>query len=38
MMDAHLSAIRPVVPSAAGCGDCLRIGARWFYLERCERK
>jgi CPA2 family monovalent cation:H+ antiporter-2 len=32
---AHLSSITPVVPSAPGCEDCLRIGARWNHLRVC---
>ena len=32
---AHVGEIRPVVPSAAGCEDCLRIGARWVHLRIC---
>jgi K+:H+ antiporter len=31
----HLDAIRPVLPSARGCEDCLRIGARWVHLRIC---
>ena len=32
---AHLSAIRPVTPSAPGCEDCLKIGDRWVHLRLC---
>ncbi len=32
---AHLSAIRPVTPSARGCEDCLKIGDRWLHLRLC---
>ncbi|MGH8909778.1 MAG: cation:proton antiporter [Egibacteraceae bacterium] len=32
---AHVDRIRPVAPSAAGCEDCLRIGARWNHLRVC---
>ena len=31
----HLDQIHPVRPSAAGCEDCLRIGARWVHLRVC---
>lgn len=31
----HLSEIKEVTPSAAGCEDCLRIGARWLHLRLC---
>jgi uncharacterized UBP type Zn finger protein len=31
----HLDAIRSVLPSARGCEDCLRIGARWVHLRIC---
>ena len=32
---AHLDAIAPVMPSAAGCEDCLRTGDRWIHLRIC---
>lgn len=32
---AHASAVRPVRPSAPGCEDCLRTGARWVHLRLC---
>jgi hypothetical protein len=33
----HLSAIRPVVPSAYGCEDCLATGRRdWVHLRLCQ--
>jgi uncharacterized UBP type Zn finger protein len=32
---AHLSAIQDVVPSAQGCEDCLKVGARWVHLRLC---
>ena len=35
MADPHLSAIRPVTPSAEGCEDCLRMGDRWVHLRLC---
>ncbi len=31
----HLEEIREVYPSAAGCEDCLRLGARWVHLRAC---
>jgi uncharacterized UBP type Zn finger protein len=31
----HLDQIKPVTPSANGCEDCLRIGARWMHLRIC---
>jgi len=27
--------VRDVTPSAQGCEDCLRIGARWVHLRMC---
>ena len=33
--DPHLSSIRPVKPSAAGCEDCLRTGGAWVHLRLC---
>jgi hypothetical protein len=32
---AHVGQIRMVTPSAKGCEDCLRIGARWVHLRLC---
>ncbi len=32
----HISAIRPVTPSAKGCEDCLKIGGTWVHLRLCE--
>jgi hypothetical protein len=32
----HLAAIRDVTPSARGCEDCLKIGARWVHLRLCR--
>lgn len=32
----HLAQVRDVTPSAEGCEDCLRIGARWVHLRLCE--
>ena len=31
----HLAQIRPVLPSAAGCEDCLRTGDSWVHLRIC---
>lgn len=31
----HADAIQTVTPSARGCEDCLRIGARWVHLRLC---
>lgn len=31
----HLGQIRDVTPSAAGCEDCLAIGAAWVHLRMC---
>jgi uncharacterized UBP type Zn finger protein len=35
--DRHLTArhVRAVKPSALGCEDCLRTGARWVHLRIC---
>lgn len=35
MADPHLKEIRPVVPSADGCEDCLRTGDEWVHLRLC---
>ena len=32
---SHLDQIRDVTPSAAGCEECLRIGATWVHLRLC---
>ena len=32
---SHLDTIRDVTPSAAGCEDCLKIGAWWIHLRLC---
>lgn len=32
----HVSEIRPVLPSADGCEDCLKTGGRWVHLRLCE--
>jgi uncharacterized UBP type Zn finger protein len=31
----HLKQIGEVAPSAKGCEDCLKIGARWVHLRLC---
>ena len=31
----HLDQIENVTPSADGCEDCLKIGARWVHLRMC---
>jgi hypothetical protein len=31
----HLDHIHSVKPSAAGCEDCLKIGAQWVHLREC---
>src|SRR5512143_3084493 len=35
MKCTHLDAIRDVTPSANGCEECLKIGARWVHLRLC---
>jgi uncharacterized UBP type Zn finger protein len=32
----HLDMIVPVVPSAQGCEDCLKIGDTWVHLRICQ--
>lgn len=32
---AHAAQIRPVVPSAPGCEECLASGSRWVHLRLC---
>jgi uncharacterized UBP type Zn finger protein len=32
---SHLSSIRPVVPSAEGCEECLASGDEWVHLRLC---
>lgn len=32
---AHLGTVRPVIPSAPGCEECLAMGARWVHLRIC---
>jgi uncharacterized UBP type Zn finger protein len=31
----HLDEIRDVKPSAPGCEECLKMGARWVHLRMC---
>jgi uncharacterized UBP type Zn finger protein len=31
----HVTEIREVEPSADGCEDCLKTGARWVHLRLC---
>ena len=31
----HLGEVRDVNPSAMGCEECLKIGARWVHLRLC---
>ena len=31
----HLNQVKEVEPSARGCEDCLKIGARWVHLRLC---
>lgn len=31
----HLDQIRPVVPSAPGCEECLKAGTPWVHLRIC---
>jgi uncharacterized UBP type Zn finger protein len=33
---AHISTIKDVIPSAAGCEDCLKTGDRWLHLRLCK--
>jgi len=32
----HISMMKPVIPSADGCEDCLKISGRWVHLRLCE--
>ena len=32
----HIDHIQMVTPSAKGCEDCLKIGARWVHLRLCR--
>ncbi|HEV7733891.1 MAG TPA: cation:proton antiporter [Candidatus Binatia bacterium] len=31
----HLGDLRPVIPTARGCEECIAIGARWVHLRLC---
>ena len=31
----HTDQLQDVVPSAAGCEECLRTGSRWVHLRLC---
>ncbi len=31
----HLNQVRPVLPSASGCEECLRTGDSWVHLRIC---
>jgi CPA2 family monovalent cation:H+ antiporter-2 len=33
----HLDQTRPVMPSAAGCEECLRLGDTWVHLRICMK-
>lgn len=32
---SHLDQIHPVLPSAAGCEECLQMGDTWLHLRIC---
>ena len=32
---SHLNQIRPVMPSARGCEECLKSGDKWVHLRLC---
>ncbi len=32
----HLDLIQEVTPSANGCEECLKMGARWVHLRECQ--
>ena len=32
----HLDTVNEVVPSSAGCEDCLSTGDRWVHLRICQ--
>ncbi len=32
---SHADKVKPVMPSASGCEDCLRTGDRWVHLRIC---
>lgn len=31
----HIDGVQPIMPSASGCEDCLRMGASWVHLRIC---
>ena len=31
----HAAGVRPVLPSAPGCQECLQLGERWVHLRIC---
>ena len=31
----HMSEIHDVTPSAQGCEECLKMGAKWVHLRMC---
>lgn len=33
---AHLNLIRPIVPNARGCEECLVLGDEWVHLRLCR--
>jgi uncharacterized UBP type Zn finger protein len=33
---AHLDLIRPVIPAARGCEECLVLGDGWVHLRLCR--
>jgi uncharacterized UBP type Zn finger protein len=35
MKCTHLDQVREVTPSAKGCEECLKAGARWVHLRMC---
>jgi hypothetical protein len=32
----HVTALKPVQPSADGCEECLKIGSWWVHLRTCQ--
>ena len=35
MACSHLKAAKPIEPRAAGCEECLKMGATWVHLRLC---
>jgi uncharacterized UBP type Zn finger protein len=33
--DPHLREVRPVMPRATGCEECLLLGSQWVHLRLC---